>query len=174
MNRFSRWLWGEKERESVSNGSSLNSSPDWGFGQREPDRVKFPKKHKKVKRKWQSREQRKIDKRYVDAVLESSDGEVYLPAGSESDGPDWSIGWVEPHGPEFKSDDDENDDGFAVLVPCYRPSCKQLVVVSNNQLLTVINSLPNDFSAGGKNYMEWLSSPQGSSPLAGCQFSERF
>eukprot|EP00250_Pteridium_aquilinum_P005050 c15206_g1_i1 orf=194-631(-) len=27
---------------------------------------------------------------------------------------DWSIGWYEPHGPGFSS-----DDSFAVLVPCY-------------------------------------------------------
>ncbi|EPS73303.1 hypothetical protein M569_01450, partial [Genlisea aurea] len=33
----------------------------------------------------------------------------------DSDG--WSIGWLEPHPPSFRLHD---DDGFAVLVPCYR------------------------------------------------------
>ncbi|KAJ8771209.1 hypothetical protein K2173_025999 [Erythroxylum novogranatense] len=162
LNRFSRWLWSSKEKESVSNGSSLNSSTDLGFGSRELDSVKFPRKslasYKKVKRKSQSREQRKIDKKSGDVVLVSSDGGVYVPE-SESNDPDWSIGWVEPHGPEFRRDN-ENDDGFAVLVPCYRPSCKHLVDGSKNQLLTAINSLRNEFSSEGKNCMEWLSSLQ--------------
>lgn len=150
LTRFSWWLWGSKEKEPVSNGSSLNSSTDWGSGFRELDSVKFPARnlasHKKVKRKWRSREDRRLDKQYGDAVVVPSDGGACL-SGSESDDPDWSIGWVEPHGPGFRSND-ETDDGFAVLVPCYRPGCKELMENSANQLLTAIKNLPNEFSSG--------------------------
>ncbi|EEF27460.1 conserved hypothetical protein [Ricinus communis] len=163
LTRFPWWIWSGKEKDSVSNGSSLNSSTtDWSSGLRELDSVKFTTKNlasaRKVKRKWHSREERRVDKQYGDAVVVPSDGGICL-SGSESDGPDWSIGWVEPHGLEFRSDD-ETDDGFAVLVPCYRPGCKELVENSNNQLLSAIKNLPNEFSSEGKNYMEWLSSLQ--------------
>uniref|UniRef100_A0A5B6ZU49 Uncharacterized protein n=1 Tax=Davidia involucrata TaxID=16924 RepID=A0A5B6ZU49_DAVIN len=169
LTRFSWWLWGGKDKEPVSSGSSANSTSDWGFGLREPDTVKFRSVRgakmapstRKVKRKWQSREERRIDKEY-DVVLVPSDG-VCL-SGSESDDSDWSIGWLEPHAPDFQSDD-EADDSFAVLVPCYRHDCKELEEGLNNQLLSAIKNLPNQYSdvgyAEGKKYMEqWLSSLQ--------------
>jgi hypothetical protein len=148
LTRFSWRLWGGKEKEPVSNGSSPNSSFEWGFGLREPETVKFPtvkgtkisSSQRKVKRKWQSREERKIDREF-DAELVPSDG-VCL-SGSESDDPDWSIGWFEPHGPDF-----ESDDGLAVLVPSYRPGCKKVVESSDNQLLSAITNLTNEFSPG--------------------------
>ncbi|XP_059624141.1 uncharacterized protein LOC132267105 [Cornus florida] len=163
--RFSWWLWGGKDKEPVANGSSKNSSSDWGLGLREPDAhtVKFPSvkgakmasSTRKVKRKWQSREERRIDKEY-DGVLVPSDG-VCL-SGSESDDSDWSIGWLEPHAPDFQSDD-EADDSFAVLVPCYKHNCKELEEGPNNQFLNAIKNLPNEYSAEGKKYVEqWLSS----------------
>ncbi|XP_050204345.1 uncharacterized protein LOC126654500 [Mercurialis annua] len=158
LTRFSWWMWNSKEKDPVSNGSSFTSpTTDWGSGLREVESVKFSKKNlasaKKVKRKWHSREERRVGN------VVPSDGGVCL-SGSESDGPDWSIGWVEPHGPEFRGDD-ETDDGFAVLVPCYKPGCKELVENSNNQLLSAIKNLPNGLSSEGKkNYMEWLSSVQ--------------
>ncbi|KAK9285304.1 hypothetical protein L1049_024495 [Liquidambar formosana] len=163
--RFPWWGWGGKDKEPVANGSSLNSSSDWGLGLREPDNVKFPVKGaakiapspRKVKRKWQSREERRIDREF-DVVLVPSDG-VCL-SGSESDDSDWSIGWSEPHGPDFQSDD-ESDGSFAVLVPCYRPGCKELAESPNNPLLSAIKNLPHEYSAEGKKYMEqWLSSLQ--------------
>ncbi|KAF5738034.1 hypothetical protein HS088_TW13G00928 [Tripterygium wilfordii] len=123
LTRFSLWLWGSKEKEPVSNASS-----------------------RKVKRRWQSREDRGVERERA-VVFVPSDGGVYL-SGSESEGPDWSIGWVEPHGPNFRSDD-EIDDGFAVLVPCYRPGCKELVEASTGQLLSAINNLPKESSSGG-------------------------
>ncbi|GFP92007.1 hypothetical protein PHJA_001344800 [Phtheirospermum japonicum] len=135
------WLWlGGKEKEHVSNGSvtnSINPLGDWGLGLRgEAENLKFysvngidrtmpsSSLNRKVKKKWTSREDRSrgIDKEY-DVVLVPSDG-VCL-SGSESDDSDWSIGWLEPHAPDFQSDD-EVDDSFAVLVPCYRLDCKQL------------------------------------------------
>uniref|UniRef100_A0A2P2JC19 Uncharacterized protein MANES_13G100300 n=1 Tax=Rhizophora mucronata TaxID=61149 RepID=A0A2P2JC19_RHIMU len=161
LGRFSCWLLSGKEKESASNGSSLNSYSDWGIGLRELDTIKFPTKSlaspRKVKKKWQSREQRRVEKQCCgDVVLVPSDGGVSL-SGSESDGPDWSIGWMEPHGPDFRSDE-EKDDGFAVLVPCYRPGSKELVESSNNKLLSAMKNLPYDLSSEGKNHIEWLSS----------------
>ncbi|KAJ7953520.1 Ribosomal RNA small subunit methyltransferase A [Quillaja saponaria] len=163
--RFSWWLWGGKEKDPVSNSPSLNSASDWGFSLGEPENVKFPldkgtkiaPSPKKVKRKWQSREERRIDREY-DVVLVPSDGGGCL-SGSDSDDSDWSIGWLEPHGPDFQSDD-ESDNSFAVLVPCYSPGCKDVVESSDNELLSAIKNLPDEFSSG-KNYMEqWLASIQ--------------
>lgn len=159
LTRFSWWLWGNKEKEPVSSSSTLNSSSEWGFALRERETVKFPlvkgtnvaASHRKVKRKWQSREQRRIDREY-DVVLVPSDGGGCL-SGSESDDSDWSIGWLEPHGSEFQSDD-ESDNSFAVLVPCYRPGCKE-VESSNNELLSAIKNLPDEFSSG-KSYACFL------------------
>ncbi|XP_038719954.1 uncharacterized protein LOC120012583 [Tripterygium wilfordii] len=111
------------------------------------DSVNFTTKlasSRKVKRRWQSREDRGVERERA-VVFVPSDGGVYL-SGSESEGPDWSIGWVEPHGPNFRSDD-EIDDGFAVLVPCYRPGCKELVEASTGQLLSAINNLPKESSS---------------------------
>ncbi|PNX55798.1 hypothetical protein L195_g049429 [Trifolium pratense] len=51
-------------------------------------------------------------------------------SGSESDDSDWSIGWLEPLGFDFESndndEDDSGDDSFVVLVPCYSPGCKEV------------------------------------------------
>ncbi|KAL6993210.1 hypothetical protein U1Q18_011327 [Sarracenia purpurea var. burkii] len=162
LTRFSWLMWGGKDKEPVSNGSSLNSSSDWGLGSREVDNMKFasvkgPKfasSTRKVKRKWQSREERRIDKEY-DVVLVPSDG-VCL-SGSESDDSDWSIGWLEPHAPDFQSDD-EADDSFAVLVPCYRHDCKVLEEGPNSKFLSAIKTLPNEYADGSKYVEQWLSS----------------
>ncbi|KAJ0096349.1 hypothetical protein Patl1_28329 [Pistacia atlantica] len=168
LTRFSCWLWsGSKEKEPVSNGSSLSSqSNEWtAFG----DTVKFPSTRiastpRRVKKKWQSREERKrVDKEY-DVVLVPSDGGV-CSSGSESDDSDWSIGWLEPHGADFLSDhsDDESDDSFAVLVPCYRPGSKQMVEVSNNQLFTGVKNRPNELSPDNWHFVFWLigAGPEG-------------
>ena len=60
-------------------------------------------------------------------------GNVLFP---EPDDPEWSIGWVEPHGPGFKSEDDTGGGGFVVLVPCY----KKLIDGSGNQIPTAFFS----------------------------------
>lgn len=168
--RLSWWLWGGKDHESTASaGSPVNASSDLGFVMREPDFLKFPsvkgsKIHstpRRVKRKWQSREERRIDREY-DLVLVPSDGGCI--SGSESDDSDWSIGWLEPHDPDFQSED-EADNSFAVLVPCYGRGRREPPEHSNNQLLGAIVSanLPIGYSAENKNYMEeWLSSLQNS------------
>lgn len=153
LTRFSWWWWGGKEKEPVSNGSSVNSLSDWGFGLREPDNLNFrsvtaakmASSTRKVKRKWKSREERRrVDKEY-DVVVVPSDG-VCL-SGSESDDSDWSIGWLEPHAPDFQSDD-EADGSFAVLVPCYRHDYKGMEMEPKNPFFSAIQNLPNEYSAG--------------------------
>ncbi|GER26196.1 phenylalanine--tRNA ligase beta subunit [Striga asiatica] len=168
---FTRWLWlGGREKEKVSNGSvmnSINSKGDWGVGLRgEPESLKFfPVKNSasRVKRKWKSREERgrRVDKEY-DVVLVPSDG-ICL-SGSESDDSDWSIGWLEPHASNFESDADE-DDSFAVLVPCYRHDFREVNEVDEeskgNPFLNAVKNFPIIYSADGTKYMEqWLSSLQ--------------
>lgn len=166
LTRFSWWVWGGKEKEPVvANGSSVNSSSDWGLGMREMDSLKFSNvkgakmasSSRKIKKKWNSREERRIDKEY-DVVLVPSDG-VCL-SGSESDDSDWSIGWLEPHAPDFQSDD-EVDDSFAVLVPCYRNDVKKSEEVANTQLLTAYKNTSDEHSDERQKYMQqWLSSLQ--------------
>ncbi|KAH6803799.1 hypothetical protein C2S51_032046 [Perilla frutescens var. frutescens] len=106
-------------------------------------RVPSSSSNRKVKKKWKSREERsrRIDKEY-DVVLVPSDG-VCL-SGSESDDSDWSIGWLEPHAPDFQSDD-EADDSFAVLVPCYRHDSKQVKEYEEeptNPFFNAVRNLP--------------------------------
>ncbi|XP_059307402.1 uncharacterized protein LOC132058981 [Lycium ferocissimum] len=164
LTRLSWWWWGGKEKEPVSNGSSSMNPLQQDFGLD----LKFKSvsganlastSTRKVKRKWKSREERKrFDKKY-DVVLVPSDG-VCL-SGSESDDSDWSIGWLEPHALDFQNDD-EADDSFAVLVPCYRHDCiREIEEEPNNQFLNAIENLSNEYSAESKKYMEqWLSSLQ--------------
>lgn len=150
---LSWWLWSGKHQEPrMSNGSSLNSSPESGMW--ESDALKFPlvkrakmassSSSRKVKRKWHSREERKIDREY-DIVLVPSDGGCV--SGSESDDSDWSIGWLEPHGPEFQSDDD-TDNSFAVLVPCYGRGLEEMVDNTKNIILSTVGIIPEGYSAG--------------------------
>ncbi|KAG6514050.1 hypothetical protein ZIOFF_024389 [Zingiber officinale] len=126
--RFSCWIWGGKDHKSPN--SSLSSSPDFPAGFRELDNLKFPpvdgprvrSNSRKIKKKWQSREERRIDKEY-DIVLVPSDG--VCMSGSETEDSDWSIGWLEPHAPDFQSNS-EVENSFSVLVRCYcRGRCEQ-------------------------------------------------
>ncbi|XWS25383.1 hypothetical protein CRYUN_Cryun27aG0064000 [Craigia yunnanensis] len=162
--QLSWWLWSGKHQEPrIANGSSLSSSPDSGLW--ESDNLKFPlvkrasmaSSSRRIKRKWHSREERKIDREY-DVVLVPSDGGCV--SGSESDGSDYSIGWLEPHGPGFQSDDDP-DNSFAVLVPCYGHSQDNMIENSKNNILSAIVNIPDNYSAESKKYVEqWLSSLQ--------------
>ncbi|KDO60554.1 hypothetical protein CISIN_1g048590mg [Citrus sinensis] len=145
LTRFSWWLWNSnKEKEPVSSGSiNSSSSNERAFG----DTVTFPSTRiastpRKVKKKWQSREERKkMDKEWWS-----------LFSGSESDDSDWSIGWLEPHGADFQTDD-ESDNSFAVLVPCYRPGCKELEEASNIHLLNAIKNLPHELLPGYASFL---------------------
>ncbi|GMJ08699.1 Clavata complex interactor 2 [Hibiscus trionum] len=134
---FSGFPWwfrsvGNKDKQLISNGSSLNPSSS-------SDTVKFQTKIAPSKGKWAGGEKTRVVQ---------SDG--LLLSGYESDGPEWSIGWEEPHGPGFQAD----DGGFAVLVPCYKPGCKELLHGPNNQLLSAIKNLSNGFCSEGSNSMQ--------------------
>ncbi|KAL6554910.1 hypothetical protein OROGR_006168 [Orobanche gracilis] len=159
--RLSWWWLGGKATDQVPTGSLINSTNllgECGLGFRgEPESLKFysnkrgdDKKisswNSKTKRKWKSREDRRITRidREHDVVLVPSDG-VCL-SGSESDESDWSIGWLEPHAPDFQCDHDV-DDSFAVLVPCYRHDCHELG--RSVELLSGVHNLPNGYSHVG-------------------------
>lgn len=160
---ISWWLWSGKHQDpKTSNRSSLYSSADLALW--ESDAIKFPlangsnvrSSSKRAKRKWPSREERKIDREY-DVVLVPSDGGCV--SGSESDDSDWSVGWLEPHGPDFQSDDDL-DDSFAVLVPCYG---RGRVDTDKNikKLQGTIGVVPDIFASETNKYLEqWISSLQ--------------
>ncbi|KAF2311735.1 hypothetical protein GH714_026459 [Hevea brasiliensis] len=146
---LSWWLWsGKHQKPSISNASSLNARPDSDL--RESDTLKFPlfqeanvaSSSRRVKRKWHSREERKFDKEY-DAVLVPSDGGCF--SGSESDDSDYSIGWLEPHGPEFQSDED-SDNSFAVLVTCYGRAQEKLFENSKNSKFGAIVNIQDGYS----------------------------
>ncbi|KAB5568771.1 hypothetical protein DKX38_002564 [Salix brachista] len=144
---LSWWLWSGKHQEPrISNGPSLNARPDPDLWE-SSDTLKFPlvqrtnvaSSSRRVKRKWHSREERKIDREY-DVVLVPSDGGCV--SGSESDDSDYSIGWLEPHGPEFQSDDDM-DNSFAVLVPCYGRVQDNVFEDKKNNLFGAIVNIPD-------------------------------
>lgn len=158
--QLSWWLWSGKGQEgAVSADSQLNSSTDLGLGTREPDTVKFStvngsKMHstsRRVKKKRQSRDQRRIDREF-DVVLVPSD--CGCLSGSESEDSDWSIGWLEPHAPGFLSED-ETESSFAVLVPCYGRGRGEPVQDSRNEILSAIlsSNLPVGHPAGKSWYM---------------------
>ncbi|KAG0487727.1 hypothetical protein HPP92_009822 [Vanilla planifolia] len=105
----------------------------------------------------------RVDREY-DAVIVPSDGGCM--SGSESDGSDWSIGWVEPHAPDFHSDEEGS---FAVLVPCYGRGRREKMENLENHSLGAVPVHKRGFSfvfnaassAEGKDYIEsWLSSLQ--------------
>lgn len=169
FSQFSWWSWSGKHQDTkLGNGSSKKSSTS-DVNMLELDNLKFPLVNVassttsgRVKRKWQSRRERKVDKEY-DVVLVPSDGGCL--SGSESDDSDWSIGWLEPHGAGFCSDeDDDSDDSFAVLVPCYGRGRGDIVNAKkgpNDNFLDTIGQVPDIFSAENNVYMEeWLSSLQ--------------
>ncbi|XP_019155992.1 PREDICTED: uncharacterized protein LOC109152801 [Ipomoea nil] len=157
---LSWWLRSGKHRElrKAPKGSSINTLPEMEV--LEVDKMKHGQNiasssRRGVKRKWERREERKIDKEH-DIVLVPSDGGCV--SGSESDDTDWSIGWVEPHGSGFNSDGD-SDDSFAVLVPCYGRGCLSFEDDSKDKVLGTIGNITDIYAAGNKKYMEqWLSS----------------
>ncbi|XP_041021901.1 uncharacterized protein LOC121263153 [Juglans microcarpa x Juglans regia] len=164
FSNLSWWLWsGKRPEPRISNGSSINSSSDSSVWESDALKFRLAKRaniastSRRMKRKWHSREERKIDREY-DVVLVPSDGGCV--SGSESDDSDWSIGWLEPHGPGFQSDDDP-DDSFAVLVPSYGHGYNDLVGGNSkkNILSTTTGNILDQYVDESKKYMEqWLSS----------------
>ncbi|KAK4770945.1 hypothetical protein SAY87_031477 [Trapa incisa] len=151
---LSWWVSSGKQKEPRRpGGPSLNPCPS-ETGSWDSDTLKFPlSKHnvssssRNEKRKWKSREERKIDREY-DIVLVPPDAGCM--SGSESDDSDWSIGWLEPHGPEFQNDDgdDDSDGSFAVLVPCYGRVRDDSVDDPKSKLVAFSGNITEFFPAG--------------------------
>ncbi|KAG7026873.1 hypothetical protein SDJN02_10880, partial [Cucurbita argyrosperma subsp. argyrosperma] len=168
FSRFSLWVWNRKEKKSVANGSPSSSSSEFGNGLRESERLKFkrgvglPSSAKKVeKQQWGSKKETRIEWE-CDYVMVPSGGDGMQM--SESDAPgeaDWSIGWLEPHGPGFKS-----DDSFAVLVPSYSNRCKEVVECSNVELLAAIKNLQTEFSPAADEYLILCREPEAHGTVA--------
>lgn len=151
---------------SFSSSSAASSTPSAPFGMGEM--VKFPAMRearvppRRGRRKFQKRSERRIEREY-DVVMVPSDGGCI--SGSESDDSDWSIGWFEPHGPDFSSEN-ESENSFAVLVPCYGLPPSEPMLLSSGietpktQLMeAIISNFSNGSSDDGKRRMEeWLSS----------------
>lgn len=128
LNRFTQWLWSGGAGRAATHElttAGLSSFPDFPSGFLEPDTVRFytagsggrRTRPRRVQNRRRSRGEARVDREY-DMVIVPSDGGGCL-SGSDSDDSDWSIGWLEPQGPELQADGDP-EDCFAVLVPCYR------------------------------------------------------
>ncbi|CAO2175470.1 unnamed protein product [Urochloa humidicola] len=131
LTRFSQWIWpgsrtrSRKGREPPSASAAVANGlfPDSPSGFREPDAVgghpgsgtARPRKGKGRRRG--GRGEPKADGEHG-MVIVQSDGDGCL-SDSDSDGSDWSIGWLEPLAPDLQSEGD-SEGSFAVLVPCYR------------------------------------------------------
>ncbi|XP_051117833.1 uncharacterized protein LOC127242363 [Andrographis paniculata] len=160
------WSWFVgKDKEKVSNGSSA-ASKNLGveIGEESKNRSENTKLSSnrrksssslsgKSKREWKSNGESSRGNRIVD---KECDDMVLVPSDGESSDSDWSIGWLEPHGPNF-----ENDDSFAVLVPCYRHGVPRKGEDPSVGVLMDVEKLGNDDWDGDgiTEYMErWLSS----------------
>ncbi|KAJ4897190.1 hypothetical protein Rs2_23984 [Raphanus sativus] len=139
--RLPRWLCGgnSKERDKKDSRGSSSSSLKKKIYNNNKTGSSYSTV-KKIKRGWIGRggsggEEEKI-------------GNVVYP---QPDDPEWSIGWVEPHGPGFKCEDDTGG-GFVVLVPCY----KKLIDGSGNHIPS--GGFFSPPAPDGKNMEQWLSS----------------
>ncbi|CAL1395454.1 unnamed protein product [Linum trigynum] len=91
-------------------------------------------------------------------LLESDTLRFPLAKGRESDDSDYSIGWLEPHGPGFQSGED-TDGSFAVLVPCYGHAKGNQLQDSVQRTIGAVVNIPDGFSQGSNTYIEqWISS----------------
>ncbi|CAN6825066.1 unnamed protein product [Brassica oleracea] len=137
----------------------MRKIPTWpwrllgGKKEKETEALKFPTKINREKGRVIKRKEMELE-----SFGSSGSESVALAAAAAGDGPEWSVGWTEPHGPGFHTGEEGDDGGFLVLVPCYRAVSEGS---GNNQFLTAVKNLPNGLPPDGKNYMEqWLSSLQ--------------
>jgi hypothetical protein len=130
LTRFSQWIWpGSRTRNrrgreppAASTAVANGLFPDSPSGFREPDAVGRTGSGAARPRKGKSqrpggRGENRAEREHG-MVIVQSDGDGCL-SDSDSDGSDWSIGWLEPLAPDLQSDGD-SEGSFAVLVPCYR------------------------------------------------------
>uniref|UniRef100_A0A0D9X7T2 Uncharacterized protein n=1 Tax=Leersia perrieri TaxID=77586 RepID=A0A0D9X7T2_9ORYZ len=122
LSRISHWIWPgssktRRIRESPPATIPAMSGglfPDSPSGFREPETPRAPSSGRR------GRDEEAMVDREHDMVIVPADGGGYISdSGSDDSDSDWSIGWLEPQGPELHSDGD-SEGSFAVLVPCYR------------------------------------------------------
>lgn len=117
--RFSHWVLRGNQKPCRCRTKSPPPAADFPSGFRDSEAVKlnFSKRNfsnlreSDTRRNTSSSPEKSIDPEH-DMVI--------VPSDSESDGSDWSIGWLEPHPHHFRDSDADSEDSFAVLVPCYR------------------------------------------------------
>lgn len=131
-----------------------------------PEKAKDPEQHGAGRRTATHARTRfsEVDKRRADTEI---DGFVVpedvgdWTSCSDSDDSDWSIGWFEPLSSRFSSDD-ESENSFGVLVPCYGPSSRHVVdsrgkKTGKTRILDTIQ--PKNSSQDSQKYVEkWLES----------------
>ncbi|KAG6505589.1 hypothetical protein ZIOFF_037954 [Zingiber officinale] len=114
------WIWGRKQREvpklNPGNSSSSSSAAAAAAAAVDASGKRLDTSRSPSGETWRARRRRRTDPRVDkehDAVIVPPDGGCV--SCSDSDEEDWAVGWLEPHGPDFRS----SEDSFAVLVPCY-------------------------------------------------------
>ncbi|KAJ3707539.1 hypothetical protein LUZ61_011244 [Rhynchospora tenuis] len=159
IKRLTHWFRGSKKAQETSSSSQISSSFRSGFyeldssnPQSPSSRIRVSFSPRRVKRPGQCT----IDKEY-NIVLVPSDGECF--SESDSDGSDWSIGWLEPHGSDFEQETErhQKESSFAVLVPCYKTGTIQRKAGSFNRLSGVGDNA-RTVSDGPSYTQQWLSS----------------
>ncbi|KAF0899165.1 hypothetical protein E2562_013384 [Oryza meyeriana var. granulata] len=164
LSRFSHWIWpGSRTRRAreppVSSTATAMADalfPDSPSGFREPETVRTPSSgggsrgtRKGTNRRHSGEVEARVDREHDMVIVPSDVGDGYL-SDTGSDDSDWSIGWLEPQGPELHSDGD-SEGSFAVLVPCYRHG-RRVEETSRGRLA-------DGNVSDGKNFVErWLSS----------------
>ncbi|KAJ4914084.1 Uncharacterized protein Rs2_08705 [Raphanus sativus] len=113
----------------------------------------------KKEKETEARAKGKIIKRKeleLESFGSSGSDSVAVASAAAAAAVEWSVGWTEPLGPGFQTDEGGDDGGFLVLVPCYRAVAEGS---GNKQVLTAVKNLPSGLSPDGKHYMDqWLSS----------------
>ncbi|CAL9171262.1 unnamed protein product [Musa hybrid cultivar] len=149
FNLLSCWVWPGKGHEAPN--ATPGSSSDSRMGFREPDYQQFAAVNgRRIKRKWHILEERQIDREF-DVVLVPSDGGCV--SCCQSDESDWSIGWLEPHAPEFQTERETE------TVPCYGRGRYEQVDSSKKHVLGAVDLLDEDedYSDGQKYIEQWLA-----------------
>ncbi|CAM6092578.1 unnamed protein product [Calypogeia fissa] len=93
-----------------------------------PGLSEVPRRGGRSRRRSRSWHEKKTDTEF-DIVIVPSDG-CYM-SGSDSDDSDWSVGWFEPHPPDFSGN--EGEESFGVLVPSYSLSASEFSSNSTGQ-----------------------------------------
>jgi hypothetical protein len=121
----------------------------------------WQKQRRARRRVSQKRLQKRTDAEF-DLVIVPADG--ISMSGSDSEDSDWSVGWFEPHHTDFT--DNELEDSFAVLVPCYGSPARPSVAAAGSSeepktepaWATILANLARQTDEERKQHLErWLA-----------------